>query len=374
MVKSVTRLRNRFTGSGLSRYAVVARQLQEEIASGKYPVGSQLPAELKLAQQFNVAYLTIRQALGLLAKKGIVSRRQGHGTFVETTREQTLIGVLVGADTTLEYSHFHRALLRELDRLSGSAHCIFRSHRGLTDPEGEPLPSDSAAYTLLRSDLNNYPFAGFLEISPGVRGFQHLLEDTRLPRAIFEPYRDDTDIILDTYRFCYDSIKRLATLGRRRIAYLDTGFSSRLKMNDLDGLFDATREMHLPAPTVEGITKDKRADFSEKEVFERTLRLIQKWRMLDAEKMPDAILVSDDIAARAVAMALMQARVRVPEDLLVMTCANKGIEHHYGIPVIRYEFPIDTIARSLLEILVGRIEGRPPVHRPVIVRGQIHKE
>ena len=64
-------------------YARIAQQLAQDIESGRYPVGSLLPTELLLCQQFDVSRITLRAALKELQLHGMVSRRSGVGTRVE---------------------------------------------------------------------------------------------------------------------------------------------------------------------------------------------------------------------------------------------------------------------------------------------------
>lgn len=63
-------------------YIRVAHALKEEIVSGVYPVGSQLPAEEDLCKRFSVSRYTVREALRLLRGDDLVASRQGAGTIV----------------------------------------------------------------------------------------------------------------------------------------------------------------------------------------------------------------------------------------------------------------------------------------------------
>lgn len=69
-------------------YAQIARELAQGIASGKFPEGTLLSSELELASQYQASRQTIRAALRELMDLGLVSRRKGVGTRVET-REQS---------------------------------------------------------------------------------------------------------------------------------------------------------------------------------------------------------------------------------------------------------------------------------------------
>jgi GntR family transcriptional regulator len=63
-------------------YSQISRVLREEILSGIYPVGTQLPKEEILRKRFCVSRFTIREAIRRLRDDGLVHSRQGAGTVV----------------------------------------------------------------------------------------------------------------------------------------------------------------------------------------------------------------------------------------------------------------------------------------------------
>lgn len=63
-------------------YVQVANSLIAAIESGRYPVGSYLPAEQQLAARFGVSRPSIREALSCLHFAGYVAPRQGRRTVV----------------------------------------------------------------------------------------------------------------------------------------------------------------------------------------------------------------------------------------------------------------------------------------------------
>ena len=69
----------------------VAEQLKQSILLGQFKTGEKLPAERKLAEEFEVSRVAVREALRALGNSGFVSTRQGSagGAFVtELTFEQ----------------------------------------------------------------------------------------------------------------------------------------------------------------------------------------------------------------------------------------------------------------------------------------------
>lgn len=67
---------------GLALYAQVASRLRSEIAEGLWALNARLPTVAELAQRYEVAVITIRQALHVLKGEGLVTMDRGRGTFV----------------------------------------------------------------------------------------------------------------------------------------------------------------------------------------------------------------------------------------------------------------------------------------------------
>jgi GntR family transcriptional regulator len=60
----------------------IARTLRERIANGVYSVGTQIPAEGRLAEEFAVSRSTVRQALRQLQADWLIEPRKGSGSVV----------------------------------------------------------------------------------------------------------------------------------------------------------------------------------------------------------------------------------------------------------------------------------------------------
>jgi GntR family transcriptional regulator len=63
-------------------YRQLAQQLESAIAGGKLGPGDRLDSEGQLSERFGVSRITVRQAIEELARKQLVVRKQGKGTFV----------------------------------------------------------------------------------------------------------------------------------------------------------------------------------------------------------------------------------------------------------------------------------------------------
>jgi GntR family transcriptional regulator len=76
--------------SALPLYHKVAAVLRQRIRDGTYVAGERLAPEDDLAAEFEVSRATVRQAMGALVMEGLVSRKQGRGTFVLPAGKSTM--------------------------------------------------------------------------------------------------------------------------------------------------------------------------------------------------------------------------------------------------------------------------------------------
>jgi DNA-binding FadR family transcriptional regulator len=61
---------------------IVAEQIEEAIINGSFVVGSQLPSEQVLADQFGVSRNVVREAFKFLKERGLIEIRNGSGAYV----------------------------------------------------------------------------------------------------------------------------------------------------------------------------------------------------------------------------------------------------------------------------------------------------
>src|SRR2546429_6821796 len=68
--------------STLFPYTTLFRSLK----SGALPAGYVLPPERALCERFGISRMTLRQAMGLLDREGLIESRRGRGTVVTPAR------------------------------------------------------------------------------------------------------------------------------------------------------------------------------------------------------------------------------------------------------------------------------------------------
>ena len=73
-------------------YVQAIEALRHLIDGDEYHSGDRLPSEEGLAKTLGISRSTLREAMGHLETQGLISRRQGVGTFVATPAKATFLG------------------------------------------------------------------------------------------------------------------------------------------------------------------------------------------------------------------------------------------------------------------------------------------
>ena len=102
-------------GMSETRYAVVAKDLIDAIASGRYPVGTLLPTEFELCELYDVSRHTVRAAITQLQTQGLVSRRKRVGTRVEAVAPRG--GYSQSLATVADLAHLAETQVRDIQRV-----------------------------------------------------------------------------------------------------------------------------------------------------------------------------------------------------------------------------------------------------------------
>ena len=109
------------------KYVGLTQTLVKEISKGVYPVGSLLPGELELAEQYGVSRSTLRAALLRLQEQGLISRKKKAGTRVENMHPKS-VTYSPHMSTLDELFEYHLQTNRVISRLQEIVVDIELSH------------------------------------------------------------------------------------------------------------------------------------------------------------------------------------------------------------------------------------------------------
>ena len=338
----------------------IENYLREQIRSGVLKAGDKLPTAPDLAAQLGVHVVTVQKALRRLKMAGILHRTPRVGTFIRSSPQNAQIGIFFGIHLSDESAHFFRAVSKELQALIQRRKQKSRVYDDINTANSEATFVKLPSYQHYLTDREHHIFEGIVVIGSDIKWIRFLKETAHLPIVSGTSGEESgRDVCFDWGDFARESISHLASRGRKRILYLRTvkdGYS------DLDAFYRAVREHNFEEVQVEQLEMHVEHHYREAVACECIESLVSQWNR--SKKMPDALLVSDDIAMRGAALALARHRIKVPEAMEVVTWANEGIQHHYGIPVTKYEVSPRQFAQKLFDLLCVAIASSGELQLP----------
>lgn len=94
-------------------YQQVATQLEDAIAQGAYPAGSQVPSTTEMARDYRLNLATVRKGMALLVDSGLLEKRRGIGMFVTPDAQAKVLAARQATFTT----DFIDPLIRQAQQL-----------------------------------------------------------------------------------------------------------------------------------------------------------------------------------------------------------------------------------------------------------------
>lgn len=85
-------------------YEQLKNIIEHKINTNEFKANEQIPSERELGEMYNVSRITVRQAIDLAEKEGLVSRVHGVGTFVASPKIRQELDTIADFQSTLSQS------------------------------------------------------------------------------------------------------------------------------------------------------------------------------------------------------------------------------------------------------------------------------
>jgi DNA-binding FadR family transcriptional regulator len=89
-------------------------QLRKLVEEGRFPQGSRLPAERKLAEQLHVGRPVVREAIKVLTTLGILESRGGSGTYVKSVQALDPFDLGLPEESKFDFGMLHLLEVQEI--------------------------------------------------------------------------------------------------------------------------------------------------------------------------------------------------------------------------------------------------------------------
>lgn len=335
------------------KYERITQRIRERIESGEYGVGSFLPAERALADEFGVSRPTLRRALVPLVEAGMLLNQPGVGTRIaqptgaagkkqadaaaEARSDWRILALLLPDITNRFFIEVTEAIeYTALQRGYQLLLCNSRHQASIEAAHLKQLAARAVDGVIIGHDPNHEP--------PETLA---LLEKAGIPCVFLfsNPQKARYDsIVLDEQAGVQQALKYLFSLGHRDIAYCrtagavphprETAYRSILAEHGL-----AARESHvLPFEKLEGPGGQEAVR-----------------KLLAARPRPTAVFAGNDHSALLLLKHLASLNVQVPRDLSVIGFDNLSFTEHLTTPLTTVDQPKQEMGRRAVELLLERI-------------------
>jgi GntR family transcriptional regulator, arabinose operon transcriptional repressor len=350
-------------------YLVIMEELQQKIKDKVYGDNDKLPTEIELAQQYGVSRITSKRALIELEKQGLVYRKRGSGSYVQSRAEPAAatrasdLGRNRMISMILPWSSTGR-----LDYIQGASEYL--------DARGYFLSIhitgwnvDKEKDLLLKMYRNGhggiilYPASSTHNIA-----IVNALYMNDLPMVLIDQHYEGlpiSSVVSDNKAGGYLATERLIRMGHSEIAFFSSiPIDLRSTIRDrFIGYCSALKDHRLPI-RMSNIVSDIFAGGAESE--ERLERMSAIVKEL-VERGVTAVQVEHDDLAIELTKACQAAGIQVPETLSIVGFDNEENANYAPVPLSTVSQNYYEIGRHAAELVVDQIENNVAASRQVVI-------
>lgn len=337
-----------------AKYQIVADSLRAHIQAGKYADAAALPTEFAIAREYQVSRQTVRQALALLSREGLIATRQGSGSRIlrqsrDTGDQQRNIAVI----STYISEYIFPSILREVETVLSRHGCtpslfatqnqVSNERRILTRLLQQPV--DGILVEATKSALPN----------PNLDLYQ-LLMDRGVPLVFIHGCYAN----LPGAHFVLDDN---AGGGRQLVRYLaDKGYTrigGIFKSDDIQGhgryagYTEGLQERGLPLKDRYVCWYNTESKASFRSGGDESVRAFLDQALEEVE----AFVCYNDEIANSLLLQLQKRGLRVPEDIAVVSFDNSFYSELSPVPITSLSHGEENVGRTAAETLLRQMAG-----------------
>ena len=324
--------------SSLTMTDQLADAIRRAIRNGRFSEGDILPPVKEIAKLSGACEMVVRGAIRRLTSEGLVRSRRHVGCIVCPSAAKSWRGYVLIVSKQMGTYHFdtQAAILR--DRLSRAGYFVSQSFVLWRDGQPDFSQLDEAL---------THPLSLVVVLNKGWGIAEHIRQKKGVRLLVAaEMVKWDAESQIG------EVVGRCLKAGVRRIGYL---CMCRNPNAATDALLAAGLRLEYfylhPNESNNGVEEAELG----------SLRLFEKKLAKGKNKLPDLIYSVDDYLTRGMLTAFAHYGVRVPEDVRVVTFANRGNGPWYFKSLARIEVDPMFLGEKLADRAIRMLDGKPPL-------------
>lgn len=190
-----------------------------------------------------------------------------------------------------------------------------------------------------------------------------LIEEQKTPYILVDrkvPGLTANFVGVDDEQVGYLATKHLIEIGCRQVAHIGTPYVSPA-LGRLEGYRQALSHYGIQVPAnyvINRLHGDDAGDATGYEVMKKLLRL---------KPLPDAVFCHNDPTALGAMKAILEAGLKIPEDIAIMGCGNVKYSDSLRVPLTTVDQNCEAIGEHAAKLALSLLEPKPPLQPKTIL-------
>ena len=354
-------------------YQKIYNDIREKIKSGALPLGTKVPTEFELMEQYSVSRITTARALKELANDGYIQRTRKNGSTVIATdgespappEERPREAVAPSAvyehiPLLMPFSASQFDILSSIQREAQNSHyliTLFNSEKRL-DREREILDQISRMNI---GGLICLPIESYQNLSLYTK-----LQAQKIPIVFMDrqlPYIDIPYVSTNNYDAMYNLTQWLINQGHKRIAFYCHDLNTHNELLRFKGYIAALTDngIQLNSQFVAELKKNDVEDIMLRENNPDAAHRVNQYLkdIMALEAPPTALICAFDLLASYVEQQANLLKISIPDDLSLTGFDNSSLCSHLEIPLTSVAQNYEAIGKKVIELMNALRSGQP---------------
>ncbi len=322
--------------------AQVEQGLRHAILSGAVAAGEGLPTLLEMAAQLGVSEIVVRRAVRRLSAEGLVKGRPRSGFLVCDTRRRPWRATVLYLHWSGPEMYYHSVLSATVgERLQNERVLMLQALLTAADAMRE--------FAKVQTLLDTQP-PTLVVLEGGADWLDRHLEQRRIP-FLHMTYDAPSPLAAGHILLCGEAAMAAVAEHCRRC-----GVRTALLAMANGPSVSLPARLAAAGIEVETLPLEQAPELPSPAAVETgALRAFERW-LAARPKLPDLIYFGDDFAARGGLQALATRGVRIPEDVQVVSWANRGLGPVFAKPLTRVEMDPMRHGEQVAEAILRQLD------------------
>lgn len=346
-----------------AKYRMLVEMLKSNILSGKYGNGNPFPSVRSLIRRYGLSNTTVLHALDELVHQGLISRKQGRGTFVSNKGASRKIGLIVPG---VAYSEFFQPIVGEISHLSQEhGYMLLFGNITSNDPAIRVAQAKRFARELVREGVAGVIYQPLEFIDDPIKPNAEIVavfDEAKIPVVLIDydivppPERSKYDLIgINNFHAGYLLANHLKSVGARKIDFVmrpNCSWSVHGRLNGVRAALFANNK------------------FASRTLVSEPDDLTALRRHLKGGH-PDAFVCGTDAIAAKFKRTLEKVGLKVPKNVLLAGFDDVQIAALLSPPLTTVHQPCKEIGATAFKLLIERMEHLAGEAREINLSAQL---